>query len=146
MTRRALKLVNYLIAWLCGMLGVNSCVAMYGSPHADFKADGSVSDESGTPIKGIRVAMRQHWYSAQDGDYHRDDTLYTDENGKYEYRDGLSYPETVTLVFEDIDGEQNGGEFESAEAEAPVKQKKRGDHHFYGGAYEAHADITLKKK
>ena len=55
-------------------------------------------------------------------------------------------PNDVTVFFEDIDGEENGGEFEKAEANPEVKRTKKGDKSWYGGAFETRADIVLKKK
>ena len=52
----------------------------------------------------------------------------------------------VTVVFEDIDGDANGGEFEKAEATPEVKRTKKGDKSWYGGAFETRADVVLKKK
>ena len=49
-------------------------------------------------------------------------------------------------MFEDIDGAENGGEFESAEAAPEIKRTKKGDKSWYGGAFEVKADVTLKKK
>ena len=55
-------------------------------------------------------------------------------------------PNDVKIVFEDIDGEENGGEYTSAEATPEVKRTKKGDNSWYGGAFEVQADVKLKKK
>ena len=136
----------------CGWLGIGVC--MYGEPHADFKAIGSVTDQSGKPIEGIRVAVQQHRHYENSesviydqNDWYDNDTLFTDSEGKYELvRSVFSAPNMVTIVFEDIDGEENGGEFEKAEANPKLTQTKKGDKSWYGGAFEAKADAVLKKK
>ncbi|MBQ2197250.1 MAG: radical SAM-associated putative lipoprotein, partial [Bacteroidales bacterium] len=80
-------------------------------------------------------------------DWYENDTLYTDSNGAYELSKTIfDKPKDVRIVFEDIDGAENGGEFESAEAAPEIKRTKKGDKSWYGGAFEVQADVTLKKK
>ena len=125
-----------LAAVMLGMLGFSSCerigwgVCMYGEPHADFKALGTVSDENGKPIEGIRVAIQQHrHYENTSGviydqnDWYENDTLYTDDKGAYQL---------IRSVFESPNDE--------------VKRTKKGDNSWYGGAFEVQADVKLKKK
>jgi 8-oxo-dGTP pyrophosphatase MutT (NUDIX family) len=50
------------------------------------------------------------------------------------------------LSFEDVDGEENGGEFQKVEIEVPVFKVKEGDGDWYHGAYEAGANVTMNKK
>ena len=148
---------NKLVAVALGMLGFASCaeianidddpskedICMYGSPSATYKVLGTVSDESGSPVEGIRVAIESKY-----GSYSQYDTLYTDSSGKYLFNRGERglWPDKVVVVFEDIDGEENGGEFESAEATPELKKVKEGDGSWYMGMFEAQADVTLKKK
>lgn len=149
-----------LAATALGLLGFASCekigigLCMYGQPHADFKALGTVSDGSGKPVEGIRVAVRQHRHYENSSsviydqnDTYEDDTLYTDQNGKFQLEKTVfSSPDDVTIVFEDIDGAENGGEFEKAEATPEVVRTKKGDKNWYDGAFEVKADVKLKKK
>ena len=154
------KLWKAFAASILGLLGFASCESviedreMYGQPHADFKALGTVSDETGKPVEGIRVAIRQHRHYDNtpdvifgQNDWYENDTLYTDSNGAYELSKTIfDKPKDVRIVFEDIDGAENGGEFESAEATPEIKRTKKGDKSWYGGAFEVQADVTLKKK
>ena len=154
------RIWKFLASTALGLLGFSSCewlgigVCMYGEPHADFKAIGTVTDNAGKPVEGIRVAVQQHrHYENSDSviydqnDWYDNDTIFTDSNGKYELmRSVFSSPNRVTVVFEDIDGEENGGEFEKAEANPKVTQTKKGDKNWYGGAFQAEADVRLKKK
>ena len=153
-------------AALLAVLGFASCekaidviddgggLCMYGQPHADFKAVGTVKDKSGKPIEGIRVAVQQHRHYENSesviydqNDWYDNDTLFTDVNGQYELvRSVFDAPNRVTVVFEDIDGEENGGEFAKAEANPKVVQTKKGDKSWYGGAFQVEADAKLNKK
>ena len=147
-------------AVILGLLGFSSCIKIgwgtveYGQPHADFKALGTVTDEAGKPIEGIRVAIRQHRHYANTSDviydkndWYEDDTLYTDDKGAYLLnRSVFAAPQDVTIVFEDVDGEEHGGEFAPAKATPEVKRTKKGDKSWYGGTFEVEADARLMKK
>ena len=160
MSMRINRIWRFLASTALGLLGFSSCewlgigVCMYGEPHADFKAIGTVTDNSGKPVEGIRVAVQQHRHYENSesviydqNDWYDNDTLFTDSNGKYELvRSVFSAPNRVTIVFEDIDGEENGGEFEKAEVNPKVNQTKKGDKSWYGGAFQVEADARLKKK
>ena len=150
-----------LAAVILGLLGFSSCdieigggMVMYGSPHSDFKAQGTVSDENGKPIEGIRVAIRQHRHYENSADviydqndWYENDTLYTDDKGAFQLiRSVHVRPDDVKIVFEDIDGEENGGEYASAEAAPEVARTKKGDNSWYGGTFEVQADVKMKKK
>lgn len=51
----------------------------------------------------------------------------------------------VHLKFEDIDGPENGGDFETVELDASISQIKEGKD-WYAGTFEAGADVTMIKK
>ena len=153
------NIFKHLAATALGLLGFASCekigigLTMYGEPHADFKAIGTVKAEDGKPIEGIRVAVRRHHFSnnAYGGinprkDWPEDDTVYTDSKGVYEMsKTVFGAPDAVTVVFEDVDGSENGGYFGSRTAEPQVKQTKKGDKNWYSGAFEAQADAVMQK-
>jgi len=149
MKSRIKKFWTRLLAAILGILGFTSCVptVMYGSPHADFKALGTVKDETGKSIEGIRVAVRKTWRNKSEGqEWNQNDTLYTDANGAWALMNQETMvPDVVTVVFEDIDGEAHGGAFKPAEVKPQIKQTKNGDKSWYLGAFEAEADVTLKK-
>ena len=141
---------KYLATGILGLLGFASCgknlvdtLVMYGQPYADFKALGTVSDEHGTPIKGIRVSVRLK-YSPWSQDM--ETTLYTDDKGDYQFITEVFDVPPVTITFDDVDGEENGGEFASAEASPTVVRIKDGDKMWYEGSFEIRADARLKKK
>ncbi len=142
-------------AAVLGILGFASCekaldineeggmICMYGQPYADFKAVGTVKDKSGKPLEGIRVAVRLTVPSSSEVK----DTVYTDSKGEYILNaQTFNGPSSVRIVFEDIDGAANGGEFEKAEATPDVKQTKKGDGSWNKGAFEARANVKMNKK
>ena len=160
MNMKGKNILRYLATAMLGLLGFSSCswlgigVCMYGEPHADFKALGTVKDDKGKPIEGIRVAVQQHRHYANTenviydyNDMYYNDTVYTDSNGKYELvRSVFEAPQEVTVVFEDIDGEEHGGEFGKTVEKPAVVQTKKGDKSWYGGAYQVEADTYMVKK
>ena len=138
-------------AAILGLLGFASCekageeptLQMYGMPYAQFKALGSVSDETGNPVEGIRVAIRQ---TLQDTHEYLDDTVYTDSKGAYLLeREIYGKTDSARIVFEDVDGPENGGEFEQTEAKPEVVMTKR-ESGWFRGNFEVKADVVLKKK
>ena len=140
-------LFKLILSALLGLLGFSSCESlspslMYGQPHADFHASGKVTDPSGKGIEGIRVAVRQH------GRYrNEDDTLYTNSAGQFELLNrSFDGPTAVTVVFEDIDGEEHGGRFDSQTVKPKIVQTRKGDGQWYGGAFEVEANAELKKQ
>jgi len=121
----------------CGANSGGSNVVMYGVPENIYSIEGTVTDVSGSPVKGIRVGAKKHpddttkyndheykayssWEETdENGDvwtrYNWSDYFEfteTDENGKYKLEWSLfptraSDPKFV-LYAEDIDGEENG--------------------------------------
>lgn len=163
MKKKARHLIELLFGSILSLLGFSGCEIIglgreeYGQPHADFKVLGEVTDVNGKPIKGIRVVSQRHWhlnnrpgviYDENDG-YLPKDTLYTDENGKFEKAygswDTVIVPMDVGFVIEDIDEEENGGNFVKQEIVGEVKQTKKGDGHWYDGAYESEISVKMEK-
>ena len=147
------KLIYLMSSGIMAALGFSGCddgirngggLLEYGTPHCDFKNDITVTDENGKPLKGIRVT------TVKSNDYVDEglirDTLYTDENGKVSKEYSLiSPPKKYELAFDDVDGEENGGSFESAAGTFEVKKIKKGDGNWYEGVYEASGKKSLKK-
>ena len=128
---------------LCGV-GVASCipVAMYGTPHVEFHLKARVVDAEGNPIQGIEVCSAE----GQRFEYNTGISDYLGNiNASGEIWPGSQYE----VVFRDIDGEYNGGEFEtlSLNITDKVVQTKRGDGDWYDGSYKADiGDVTLTLK
>ncbi|MBP5515582.1 MAG: hypothetical protein J6X86_01410 [Bacteroidales bacterium] len=94
---RYLKLKNWLLISLAGVLGINlSCSGgvEYGCPKADFKVNDSVTDSDGNSVQDIDVERG------------RGDTK-TSSDGSYESRiyDDPDFPVSYDDVFSDIDGD-----------------------------------------
>ena len=145
-------LINKLIKITLGLLGVamvDSCVAKaeYGCPHSDFEAKGVVTDEDGNGIQGIRVVVSAEYPNPNYVGGPITDTLWTSHSGEYVSRDdNFAILSSVKLEFEDVDGAENGGEFQSVTVEVPIFKVREGDGNWYMGAYEAGADVTMLKK
>lgn len=152
------KLWKYLAAAVLGVLGFSSCgeiiepAGMYGSPYADFKALGSVKDENGKPIEGIKVKVNRYVYSSDESDKELEwidkDSTYTDVKGTYSMSKRVWPPALVEtkIFFEDIDGPAHGGEFLPAEVIPETTHDKESTGSWNHGTIEAKADVVLKKK
>ncbi len=95
------KLKKSFSYFILGLLGFSTAchqtLVMYGTPPPiDTRVSGKVTDVDGNPIQGIQV-----------GGYNR--TVLTSADGSYEIS-GESF-QTIRLIFTDIDGPDNGGEF-----------------------------------
>lgn len=135
-----MKRLLYLLFALLGF-GIDGCARVeYGTPHVTFRLTARVIDEEGTPIQGIHVR--------------------TSEGGQFEYNTGISdylgnieaegviWPGAqYEVVFEDIDGPLNGGEFETLTVETHAYNIAPGEGGWYEGGYAADmGDVVLKKK
>lgn len=118
----------------------------YGTPTVDFHVVGQVTDAEGKPIEGIRVITRGY-YDFNDGTMEQ--TTYTDKEGRYATKEvkSIGIDPGMKVVFEDVDGEANGGLFaaDSISSDAMAKEKvKKGDGNWYEGGYELTANAKLK--
>ena len=132
---------------LLGLLGLSSCehffgAAEYGCPNVSFSLKARVVDEAGNPIQGIEVR-------AEDGDRFEYNTGFSDYQGYIDAR-GSFWPGTQhgKVQFIDIDGEANGGEFETLTIQIEnVTQTEDGSGNWYDGAYTADmGTVTMKLK
>ncbi len=148
------------LIWICSMvlsvLGFAGCgddpsrmSDEYGSPYADYKYMGTITDEDGNPIQGIKATLvgSSNIISGREIA-----VLTTDKDGKFESE---YYNETNTHIakieFTDIDGELNGGEFASASinpSEMESTKVKENDTHdkWYRGQFERKANVKLYPK
>ena len=134
-----------LIYILLGMLGLTSCeigVAEYGCPNVSFSLKARVVDEAGTPIQGIEVRT-------EEGASFEHKTGFSDYQGYIDAVGGF-WPGTErgNVQFIDIDGELNGGEFETLTLPiVNVTQTEEGSGNWYDGAYAADmGTVTMKLK
>ena len=131
---------------LLGLLGLTSCdhfgMAEYGCPNVSFSLKARVVDEAGKPIQGIEVRT-------EDGDHFEYKTGFSDYQGYIDAYGGF-WPGTERgkVQFIDIDGEANGGEFETLTVQIEnVTQTQEGSGSWYDGAYTADlGTVTMKLK
>ena len=100
-----------LIYILLGLLGFTSCehfigAVEYGTPNVSFSLKARVVDEAGVPIQGIEVRT-------EDGRYFDYNTGFSDYQGVISGFVHLHPSEIHNIVFEDVDGEYNGGVYET---------------------------------
>ena len=150
---------NAVLAALMSMLGYgcsssedSADALMYGVPVAGYQIKGQVTDEAGTPVQGIKTAVKIIMSSpSADGKkeiYARDSVL-TDASGKYDISATAPGNPETKLIVEDIDGEANSGEFLSDTLDIDYDKAVKageGDHHWYTGKFEITTDVKLKKK
>ncbi|MGN0091550.1 MAG: radical SAM-associated putative lipoprotein [Alistipes sp.] len=106
--------VNRILAAMLVLLGFASCgkdntdigdiPVEYGTPYVDYQIKGTVTDNSSTPIKDIKVVVSYIPQTTKD-----DITVYTDANGRFSapYKHYF-HVDDPTVTFEDTDGEENG--------------------------------------
>ncbi len=168
MKQKAISFYRILLGALMGLLGFGSCAksdtdpddyrVMYGQPTATYKFTGTVKDEAGKPIKGIRVVFHPDSRITPESESFKDyckyevDTLYTNDKGEFSTNrlkyDGITLMNETLVVFDDVDGAAGGGEFQSVsldknQVSVKVIEKKEG---WNTGTYGITANAVLKKK
>lgn len=146
-----------------GCSDINDAPDLYGTPSVDYRVLGTVTDEEGKPLEGIQVVMENPyaWYyydengkpieSKRNPETGRmtPDTVYTNKDGKFvSHKTEAFSTQELTMEVQDIDGEANGGEFQSkrfTKNELEKKLLKKGDG-FYDGEYEYSKTIRLERK
>ena len=132
-----------LIYFLLALLGISCDVGMvmYGVPHISFSLKARVVDEAGNPIQGIEVRTKK-------GDYFTDRTGVSDYLGNIDAHGGFWPGDQYEVVFYDIDGPLNGGEFEALEMDISDKvvQTKEGDGWDRGTFVAELGDVTMTLK
>jgi len=125
-------------------------VPMYGTtPSVDFQFNGQVTDDAGTPIQGIKTSVKIV-IPLMDGkkNVYGQDSVLTDVSGRYHLRHlGMNY--NTKLIVEDVDGEANGGEFQSDTLDVDLEKAikvKDGEGSWNIGTYEVYQDIKMKKR
>ena len=108
-----LNITNKALSALLVLLGFSACTGgiggnreepcMYGMPYVKHSIKGKVENQSGVPIKGIRIicSIKNNWMPQ--------DTLLSDIKGEFTLIKQLIEPDvTYKLVCTDIDGTDNG--------------------------------------
>lgn len=135
-----MKRLLYLLFALLGF-GIDGCARVeYGVPHVTFRLTARVIDEEGVPIQGIHVRTSE-------GDQFEYNTGISDYLGNIEAAGTIWPGAQYEVVFEDIDGPLNGGEFETLTLETHAYNIAPGEGGWYDGGYAADmGDVVLKKK
>ena len=154
MKNKLSQLTQWLLTAVIALLGFSACddkndpsdlPLMYGTPTADYKAEGVVTDEDGNHIKGIQIKAEMKSVLTGDLD---SQIVYSDDSGKYATEKHYE-KKLLTLTVTDIDGEENGGEFEemtiNLQELKPVLDKTDADG-WYIGVCNYKVDFKLTKK
>ena len=61
LNRKLIRGTNWALAGILSLLGFSGCNGLirveYGSPNADYKVSGRVTDEQGTPVPNVKVEL-----------------------------------------------------------------------------------------
>lgn len=151
-------------AMLLALLGIGGCQSLeevdeqvgeltmvaYGVPTVHYSINGKVTDEKGKALEGIQVSVKskrhgdnRSWYSDIIS------PISSDSKGKWEAEPRAMPTDTLQIVFTDIDGAANGGEFAADSVRVPVnieKDPKNNDAWYVGDAKVNVPTVKLKKK
>lgn len=140
------KIILALLAVAGWSTACDEPMAEYGTPTADYVIKGTVTDSiSKQSLKNIRIVRQTNDIGLQS------DTTYTDLNGYYQFSFS-GFPEEhpeFKLITADIDGNQNGGDFETRNVSVLISSTDRtekGDNHWYQGKFVKKQDIKLHYK
>ena len=121
----------------------------YGTPYADYIIKGSVTNEAGQPVRGIKTSLKSVFDNENEHYVLGLDSVETDVSGNYQLKYVGTQDRSLRLIVEDVDGVANGGEFLSDTLKIDFDkavQTKQSDEFWYDGAYEISQDVKLKKK
>lgn len=149
------NLINKLIRLLCvsviGVLGFSSCEEHsdeYGTPITTFRYWGTVTDEAGNPIEGINVIMSGNILGMPNVKLKTESYMYGEDMSVFlTGRFSTANTQITTIDFVDVDGEENGGDFQSVTiTPQDMVESRIDDMPPRGTLKEYKATIKLKKK
>lgn len=148
------RVVRILCVSAIGLLGFSSCEEHsdeYGTPITSFQYWGYVADEAGNPIKGINVIMSGTINGMPNVQLKTESFMFGEDTSVFETgRFSLADTHITTIDFVDVDGEENGGDFQSVTITPQDLVKSSGyvDRPEYSVSTVVYykADIKLKKK
>ena len=147
-----MKRLIYLLLSILGFaaVGCEGQVCMYGVPTATYEVKARVVDPEGNPIKGIEVVV------SESEDFENKSARLiettTNDDGTLVENTTHGWPRRKLYVrFTDVDGEENGGEFEEHIKDVyachETNKIEEGDGNWYSGRYEVKVgEITLEPK
>lgn len=137
MKKKTLSFVNRCLTAVMALLGFQACggmVCLYGTPSADLKVRGKVTNTGKEPLKDIQVVLNR-------SEYDRKDTLYTDKDGEYSWMRGGWPSDSVKIVVNDTTGQ-----YASDSTKVALSYDRKNADDWYEGVGTAEADFELKKK
>lgn len=140
-----LRISNRLLSGAMALLGFSACGSNgdypieYGMPHADYEIKGSVTDEAGTRLSGMRIITKTLIGEVGDQPYLRD-TVATDAAGAFvlEKKDETSEGRYRVIC------EDPAGNYQTDSTE--VKMTPKGGKGWYQGSDSKEVNFELKKK
>ncbi len=146
--RKLIHGTNWALAGILSLLGFSSCNGIirveYGSPNADYKVSGRVTDEQGTPVPDVKVQLGK----GEQLHYASFDSTRTGQDGRYSVSANYLPIGALDLVISDTDGEANGS-FENDTIHVTFESEdyyKRGKGDWYEGAAKKEVNVKLKAK
>ena len=148
------RVVRILCVSAIGLFGFSSCEEHsdeYGTPITSFQYWGYVADEAGNPIKGINVIMSGTINGMPNVQLKTESFMFDEDTSVFETgRFSLADTHITTIDFVDVDGEENGGDFQSVTITPQDLVKSSGyvDRPEFSVSTVVYykADIKLKKK
>lgn len=149
---------NALLASFLALFGFESCdktanvVCEYGAPHADYLYSGTVTDEQGNPLEGIKARLSEIYEPSDEQEQpyiNNIDSAKTDANGKFTMNQTYYFDEReLSVILEDEDGSANGGEFASAIVKQQDMKKEQVEQgkSWYKGKFVYTFTHQMKKK
>lgn len=147
MAKNLLTYLNKVLGMVIGALGLTGCVAvkygvpdavaMYGCPMARFAAEGTVTNEQGMPIKGVKVTAGERQYMSEESM----GKALTDEQGQYHITIDAMFPADSIWLYAD----DSTGVYAGDSARVKVEYEGNGDGMWNMGDGKAEADFRLIK-
>ena len=147
MAKNLLTYLNKVLGMVIGALGLTGCmavkygvpeaVAMYGCPVASFAAEGTVTNEQGEPIKGVKVTVGERQYMSEESM----GKALTDEQGQYHITIDRMFPADSIWLYAD----DSTGVYASDSTKVKVEYEGNGDGMWDMGNGRAEADFRLIK-
>ncbi len=97
-----------------------------------------VVDTEGNPIQGIWIHPEGYDFPGREG--------YTDYKGEMGGSTSIKPTRQINIVFEDVDGEHNGGEYESHTCTLKLNPVAPDEYGFSGSDFIKLGDIVLNRK
>ncbi|MBQ9672012.1 MAG: radical SAM-associated putative lipoprotein [Prevotella sp.] len=138
-----LSVLLAMVGYGCSSDDENIIVSYAPGPDYDYNVYGTIMDEDSIPVQGIKTTLKNIHPDYLDRAVTVDSTL-TDSVGEYQmFRSWL--PDHAKLIVEDIDGEANGGEFQSDTIDIYERLWNK-DIKTINNERQVEINITLKKK